>query len=70
MNKTKSKNSAAVAVYEDHPEAANGVNLLWKNGFSHKELAIMGQGYYSEDNGMELGSVLVCPLSGAMTLAN
>ncbi len=50
MNETESKDSAAVAVYEHHPEAANAVNLLWKNGFSHKELTIIGKGYYSEDN--------------------
>jgi hypothetical protein len=41
--------SSVVAVYPLHSDAENAINLLKKGDFNIKKLAIVGQGYHTED---------------------
>ena len=49
MAQIDSKENSVVAVYPQHSDAENAVNLLKKNDFNIKKLAIVGQGYHTED---------------------
>ena len=44
-----SKENSVVAVFPTHSDAENAVNLLTKGKFNIKKLAIVGQGYHTED---------------------
>jgi len=44
-----SKESSVVAVYSQHSEAQSAISLLSKSNFDVKKLAIVGQGYHTED---------------------
>jgi len=44
-----SKESSVVAVYSQHADAESAVSLLNKSKFDVKKLAIVGQGYHTED---------------------
>jgi len=43
------RESSVVAVYQLHSDAENAINLLQKADFNIKKLAILGQGYHTED---------------------
>jgi hypothetical protein len=49
MTAINTKESSVVAVYQLHSDAENAVNLLKKADFNIKKLAILGQGYHTED---------------------
>src|SRR5271169_6706142 len=49
MAQTDSKEDSVVAVYAQHTDAENAVNLLEKSDFNIKKLAIVGRGYHTED---------------------
>ena len=49
MAQIDSKENSVVAVYPQHSDAENGINLLKKSDFNVKKLAIIGQGYHTED---------------------
>jgi hypothetical protein len=49
MAQVDSKENSVVAVYPQHSDAENAINLLKKSDFSVKKLAIVGQGYHTED---------------------
>jgi hypothetical protein len=49
MAQMDSKENSVVAVYALHSGAENAVNQLKKSGFNIKKLAIVGQGYHTED---------------------
>lgn len=49
MTQIDSSESSVVAVYPQHSDAENAVNLLKKGNFNIKQLAIVGQGYHTED---------------------
>jgi hypothetical protein len=49
MANVDSKENSVVAVYPQHSDAENAINLLKKSDFNVKKLAIIGQGYHTED---------------------
>jgi len=49
MAQIDSKENSVVAVYPQHSDAENAINLLKKADFNIKKLAILGQGYHTED---------------------
>ena len=49
MANVDSKENSVVAVYPQHTDAENAINLLKKADFNIKKLAIVGQGYHTED---------------------
>ena len=49
MAQITSNENSVVAVYAQHSDAENAVNLLKKGDFNIKKLAIVGQGYHTED---------------------
>jgi hypothetical protein len=49
MTQIDSKENSVVAVYAQHSDAENAINLLEKSDFNIKKLAIVGQGYHTED---------------------
>jgi len=49
MTQIDSNESSVVAVYPQHSDAENAINLLKKGNFNIKKLAIVGQGYHTED---------------------
>lgn len=49
MTEIDSKESSVVAIYRQHTDAENAINLLKKGNFNIKKLAIVGQGYHTED---------------------
>jgi hypothetical protein len=49
MTPIDSRENSVVAVYPQHSEAENAINLLKKSDFNIKKLAIVGQGYRTED---------------------
>jgi hypothetical protein len=49
MKQIDSKESSVVAVYPQHSDAENAINLLKKGDFDIKKLAIMGRGYHTEE---------------------
>jgi hypothetical protein len=49
MANVDSKENSVVAVYPLHSDAENAINLLKKAQFNIKKLAIVGQGYHTED---------------------
>jgi hypothetical protein len=49
MTQIDSKENSVVAVYPLHSDAENAINLLKKSDFNIKKLAIVGQGYHTED---------------------
>jgi hypothetical protein len=50
MTNIDSKENSVVAVYPQHSDAENAINLLKKSDFNIKKLAIVGQGYRTEDD--------------------
>ena len=49
MAQIHSTENSVVAVYPLHSDAENAINLLKKGGFNINKLAIVGQGYHTED---------------------
>lgn len=49
MTQIDSKENSVVAVYPQHSDAENAINQLKKADFNIKKLAIIGQGYHTED---------------------
>jgi hypothetical protein len=49
MTQTNSNENSVVAVYPLHSDAENAIKLLKKGDFNIKNLAIVGQGYHTED---------------------
>lgn len=49
MNQADGKEDSVVAVYTLHPDAENAINLLKKNNFNIKNVAIVGQGDQTEE---------------------
>lgn len=49
MAQIDGKENSVVAVYRQHTDAENAINLLKKGDFNIKKLAIVGQGYHTED---------------------
>src|SRR5271169_2273389 len=49
MTQLSSNESSVVAIYPLHSDAENAINLLKKGDFNIKKLAIVGQGYHTED---------------------
>jgi len=49
MTQIDSKENSVVAVYLQHSDAENAINLLKKGNFDIKKLAIVGQGYHTEE---------------------
>jgi len=49
MTQIDSNENSVVATYSLHSDAENAVNLLKKGDFNVKKLAIVGQGYHTED---------------------
>jgi hypothetical protein len=49
MTQIDSKESSVVAIYPQHTDAENAINLLRKGDFNIKKLAIVGHGYHTED---------------------
>lgn len=49
MTQVESKENSVVAVYKEHTEAENAINLLKKSSFDIKKLTVVGRGYHTED---------------------
>jgi hypothetical protein len=49
MAQIDSKENSVVAVYPQHADAENAINLLKKADFNIKKLAIVGKGYHTEE---------------------
>jgi hypothetical protein len=49
MANVDSKENSVVAVYPQHTDAENAINLLKKADFNIKKLAIVGKGYHTEE---------------------
>jgi hypothetical protein len=49
MAQIDSKENSVVAVYPQHSDAENAINLLKKADFNIKKLAIVGKGYHTEE---------------------
>src|ERR1700691_2375433 len=49
MTQNDSNENSVVAVYPLHSDAENAINLLKTSNFNIKKLAIVGQGYHTED---------------------
>jgi hypothetical protein len=49
MTEVNNNENSVVAVYPLHSDAENAINLLKKSNFNIKQLAIVGQGYHTED---------------------
>jgi hypothetical protein len=49
MAEVDKKENSVVAIYAQHADAENAINLLRKSNFDIKKLAIVGQGYHTED---------------------
>jgi hypothetical protein len=60
MANVDNKENSVVAVYPQHSDAENAINLLKKADFNIKKLAIVGQGYHTE----EQVSVITRPATG------
>ncbi|MGA8727508.1 MAG: DUF1269 domain-containing protein [Terracidiphilus sp.] len=52
MAQIDSNQSSVVAVYPQHTDAENAIKLLKEGKFNIKQLAIVGQGYHTEDQVM------------------
>lgn len=50
MPQIDSKENSVVAIYAQHSDAENAINLLKKGNFDIKKLAILGKGYHTEEN--------------------
>ena len=50
MPQIDGKENSVVAIYAQHTDAENAINLLKKGNFDIKKLAIMGKGYHTEDD--------------------
>ena len=50
MAQIDSKEISVVAIYPQHSDAENAINLLKKGNFDIKKLAIVGKGYHTEDD--------------------
>jgi hypothetical protein len=50
MPQIESKEHLVVAIYAQHSDAENAINLLKKGNFDIKKLAILGKGYQTEDD--------------------
>jgi hypothetical protein len=49
MPQIDSNEHSVVAIYAQHSDAENAINLLRKGNFDIKKLAIVGKGYHTED---------------------
>jgi hypothetical protein len=49
MPQIESKENSVVAIYTQHSDAENAINLLKKSNFDIKKLAVVGKGYHVED---------------------
>src|SRR5258708_30416325 len=49
MPQIDGKENSVVAIYAQHSDAENAINLLKKGNFNIKKLAIVGKGYHTED---------------------
>jgi len=49
MTQIDSKENSVVAVFGEHIEAENAINLLKKGSFDIKKLTVVGRGYHTED---------------------
>jgi hypothetical protein len=49
MSQIDTKEPAVVAIYAQHADAENAINLLKKGNFDIKKLAILGKGYHTEE---------------------
>ena len=49
MTQVTNDSDSVVATYSEHSDAENAINLLKKNDFNIKQLAILGRGYHTED---------------------
>jgi hypothetical protein len=49
MTQINSSDSSVIAVYAQHNDAENAINLLRKGDYDIKKLAIVGQGYHTDD---------------------
>jgi len=49
MTQIDSKENSVVAVFGEHIEAENAINLLKKSSFDIKKLTVVGRGYHTED---------------------
>jgi hypothetical protein len=49
MGQIDSKEHSVVAIYAQHSDAENAINLLKKGNFNIKKLTIVGKGYHTED---------------------
>jgi hypothetical protein len=50
MPQIDSKDNSVVAIYAQHSDAENAINLLKKDNFDIKKLAILGKGYHTEED--------------------
>src|SRR6266849_8774508 len=50
MPQIDGKENSVVAIYAQHMDAENAINLLKKGNFDIKKLAIVGKGYHTEDD--------------------
>jgi hypothetical protein len=50
MPQIDSKENSVVAIYAQHTDAENAINLLKKSNFDIKKLAIIGKSYHTEDD--------------------
>ena len=50
MSQVDDKEYSVVAIYTLHPDAENAINLLKKNNFNIKKLAIVGKGEQTEEH--------------------
>jgi len=49
MTQIDSKENSVVAVFGEHIEAENAINLLKKSSFDIQKLTVVGRGYHTED---------------------
>jgi hypothetical protein len=50
MAQLNNKENSVVAVYAQHADAENAISVLRKSNFDIRKLAIVGQGYHTEDH--------------------
>jgi len=49
MAQIDSKENSVIAIYAQHSNAENAINLLKKGNFNIKKLAVIGKGYHTEE---------------------
>ena len=49
MAQIDSKENSVIAIYAQHSDAENAINLLKKGNFNIKKLAVIGKGYHTEE---------------------